>query len=89
MSEFDESIPQAFIEGSQEQLSVITDDLLSIEVAGAGVDSELVNEVFRAIHSIEGGAGFLGLRRLTELSYGMENLLDMVRNDGRSGGDDE
>ena len=82
MSEFDESILQAFIEDSQEQLSGITDDLLSIEAAGAGVDPELVNEVFRAIHSIKGGAGFLGLDRLTEMAHGMENVLNMVRNDG-------
>jgi two-component system, chemotaxis family, sensor kinase CheA len=82
MSEFDESIMQAFIEDSQEQLSGITDDLLSIEAAGAGVDPELVNEVFRAIHSIKGGAGFLGLDRLTEMAHGMESVLNMVRNDG-------
>ncbi len=58
----------AFIEESQEHLDGIEADLLAIEEAGANIDSELVNKVFRAVHSLKGGAGFLGLgaARLSE-----------------------
>jgi|GEM_PF-26347 len=80
MSDFDEQMLLAFIEESQEHLDGIENDLLSIEASGADIDEELVNQVFRAVHSIKGGAGFLGLDRITELAHGMENVLNKVRN---------
>lgn len=71
MSEFDTDILRSFIEESQEHLSGIENDLLSIEAAGEDIDVELVNKVFRAVHSIKGGAGFLGLETITALSNSM------------------
>lgn len=43
-------------------------------------DSELVNEVFRAVHSIKGTAGFFGLKNIVSLSHAMENVFGEVRN---------
>ncbi len=40
---------------------------------------ELVNKVFRAAHSIKGGAGFMGLTTIQELSHAAENVLGMIR----------
>lgn len=68
-----------FLEDSHEHLSGIENDLLAIEEAGEHVDVDLVNKVFRAIHSIKGGAGFLGLGTLKELTHSMENILNMMR----------
>ena len=68
-----------FLEDSFEHLSGIENDLLAIEEAGGDVDVDLVNKVFRAIHSIKGGAGFLGLGVLKELTHSMENILNMMR----------
>ena len=80
MTDYDDNILQAFIEESQEHLDGIENDLLRIEAAGAEIDDDLVNEVFRAVHSIKGGSSFLGLENITELAHGMESVLNMVRN---------
>ncbi len=69
-----------FLEDSQEHLDGIENDLLVMEEDGENINVGLVNKVFRAIHSIKGGAGFLGLETLKELAHGMENILNMIRN---------
>lgn len=71
---------QMYIEESREHLEDIETDLLEIEQQGADIDSDLVNKVFRAAHSIKGGASFLALGKITDLSHKIENILDMVRN---------
>ena len=75
----DESL-QMYVEESREHLEDIENDLLAIEEAGENIDEELVNKVFRAAHSIKGGAGFLGLTQIKELAHKIENVLDMIRN---------
>jgi two-component system chemotaxis sensor kinase CheA len=69
-----------YVEEATEHLGDIENDLLAIEQAGADIDVELVNKVFRAAHSIKGGAGFLGLNKIKDLGHKIENVLDMVRN---------
>ncbi|OGR20027.1 MAG: hybrid sensor histidine kinase/response regulator [Desulfobacterales bacterium GWB2_56_26] len=75
----DDEILQGFIEESLEHLADIEHDLLAIEEAGANIDEDLVNKVFRAAHSIKGGAGFMGLTAIQELSHAAENVLGMIR----------
>ncbi len=75
----DDEILQGFVEESLEHLADIENDLLAIEEAGANIDEELVNKVFRAAHSIKGGAGFMGLTTIQELSHAAENVLGMIR----------
>ncbi len=77
----DDEILQGFIEESLEHLSDIEADLLSIESGGANIDVDLVNKVFRAAHSIKGGAGFMGLTGIQELSHAMENVLGLIRSE--------
>lgn len=79
----DTDILQDFIEEAREHLEGIESDLLTIEEAGSHIDSELVNKVFRAIHSVKGGAGFLGLTNIKELSHIQENILNQIRNKQR------
>lgn len=76
--ENDETL-QMYVAESQEHLADIESDLLAIEQGGADLDEELVNKVFRAAHSIKGGAGFMGLVTIKELSHKMENVLGMIR----------
>ncbi len=76
----DDETLQAFKEESHEHLSGIESDLLAIEEAGANIDSNLVNKVFRAMHSIKGGAGFLGLNAVMSLAHAAEDLLNKIRN---------
>ncbi|MEA2061752.1 MAG: chemotaxis protein CheW [Thermodesulfobacteriota bacterium] len=80
MFEDDETL-QMYIEESIEHLSDIESDLLAIEgTSGNTLDIDLVNNVFRAAHSIKGGAGFMGLTVVKELSHSLENVLDLIRN---------
>lgn len=76
----DDETLHAFIEESKEHLDGIEADLLAIEEAGANIDTDLVNKVFRAVHSLKGGAGFLGLDKVKELSHASENLMNLIRN---------
>jgi two-component system chemotaxis sensor kinase CheA len=78
----DESIISDFVAESRDHLNAIEPDLLTMEQGGAGVSKDLLNRVFRAIHSIKGGAGFLAFEGLKTLSHGLENVLMLVR-DGR------
>ncbi len=78
----DEETLQMYVEESREHLADIENDILAIEECGENIDEELVNKVFRAAHSIKGGAGFMGLNNIKELSHKMENVLGMIR-DGK------
>ena len=75
----DDEILQGFVEESVEHLSSIENDLLAIEEGGANIDENLVNKVFRAAHSIKGGAGFMGLTAVQEIAHAAENILGMIR----------
>ncbi len=75
----DDEILQGFIEESLEHLADIENDLLEIEENGADINEDLVNKVFRAAHSIKGGAGFMGLTVIQDLSHVTENVLGLIR----------
>ena len=77
--QFDQELIDDFVTESLEGMAEIETDLLQIESDGANVDSDLVNRVFRAIHSIKGAAGFLSLTRIGELSHSLENVLARIR----------
>lgn len=76
----DHEIIAEFVVESREHLADIENQLLAIEAAGADADPELVNTVFRAIHSVKGAAGFLGFSALAQLAHDLENVLNLVRN---------
>lgn len=75
----DDEILQIFYAESKEHLDGMEEDLLAIEKQGADFDVELVNRIFRAVHTIKGGCGFFGLDKLSALSHSMENILDRIR----------
>ena len=79
MFEDDETL-QMYIEESLDHLGDIESDLLTIEEAGENIDLDLVNNVFRAAHSIKGGAGFMGLTTIKDLAHHLENVLGLIRN---------
>jgi len=80
MFEDNQDLIQEFVIESREGLAEIETDLLAIEAGGATIDLELVNKVFRAIHTIKGAAGFLGLATIGELSHNLEGVLSQIRN---------
>jgi Chemotaxis protein histidine kinase and related kinases len=75
----DENFLSTFIAECQDNLTTVENDLVELERSGSGADPELVNRIFRAAHSIKGGAGFLDLDSIKELAHRLESVLDMVR----------
>jgi two-component system chemotaxis sensor kinase CheA len=75
-----QEIVEEFVIESRESLSEIETDLLTIEADGAHANEELVNKVFRAVHSVKGTAGFIGLQVIGQLAHSIENVLSLVRN---------
>ncbi len=75
----DDETLQMYLEESLEHLADIENDFLAIEEAGADIDEDLVNKVYRAAHSIKGGAGFMGLTTIKDLTHEMENILGKIR----------
>ncbi|PIB94029.1 chemotaxis protein CheA [Caulobacter sp. FWC2] len=72
-----EAIKVTFFQECEELLADLEGGLLAMQ-EGAG-DSETVNAVFRAVHSIKGGAGAFGLEPLVRFAHVFETLLDAVR----------
>ncbi|WP_246288072.1 Hpt domain-containing protein [Desulfolutivibrio sulfoxidireducens] len=75
----DDEIMALFVEDTREHLGDIESCLMDMERGGADIDEELVNKVFRAAHSIKGGAGFLNLQNTRDLGHKLENVLHMIR----------
>ncbi|WP_375753731.1 chemotaxis protein CheA [Vibrio sp. HN007] len=69
-----------FINESKELLEEMESCLLSIEESGSGFDSEIVNSIFRAIHTIKGSAGIFGFDEIVKLTHITETVLEQVRN---------
>ncbi len=62
---------------SFENLSLLAQELTTLEQQPA--DQELINSIFRKVHTLKGGAGFLGFKKLQELTHAGESLLDRIR----------
>lgn len=70
-------VRQLFFEESFENLDLMESNLLDIEVGT--VDKELVNSIFRAAHSIKGGAGIFKFEQIINFAHVAETLLDEMR----------
>ncbi len=75
----DDEVLNMYLEEAREHLAGIENDLLVIEENGSEIDEGLVNKVFRAAHSVKGGASFMGLNKIKELAHKIENVLGMIR----------
>ncbi|MBF0627700.1 MAG: chemotaxis protein CheW [Magnetococcales bacterium] len=84
MAEEDDELLGMFVQEATEHLETIEPDLLTLEERGDGTDPEIINRLFRSVHSIKGSAGFFGLSSITKLSHTMENLLGKVRDKSMS-----
>lgn len=67
-----------FLEESYEGLELMESSLLNLEQG----DDDTINAIFRAAHSIKGGAGTFGFNQVTDFTHEVETLLDEMR-DGR------
>lgn len=77
----DNELLSDFIEESKENLAMAEEDFLSLEIQDESADHSTINRAFRCVHSIKGGAGFLGMTKIGELAHSMEAMMDLVRQD--------
>jgi len=73
----DPALVHAFIVESRELLQAMDQDLVKLE--NAPDDDELLNRVFRALHTIKGTAGFLGFAPIVQLGHQAEDVLNALR----------
>ncbi|QCU72556.1 chemotaxis protein CheA [Luteimonas yindakuii] len=66
-----------YFEESREGLDAMEAGLLALDAGERG--AELINSVFRAAHSIKGGAATFGFTATAELTHVLETLLDQIR----------
>ncbi|TAJ81698.1 MAG: chemotaxis protein CheA [Gallionellaceae bacterium] len=68
---------QVFFEEAAEHLSSMESLLLGLDVSDPSMDD--LNAIFRAAHSIKGGAGTFGFNDMIEVTHVLETLLDKLR----------
>ena len=71
------AIRETFFQECEEQLAELESGLLAME--GGDQDPETINAVFRAVHSIKGGAGAFSLEALIRFAHVFETALDEMR----------
>ncbi len=74
-------VREEFLAEAQELIESLSRDLLLLDQAqkeGAS-EPELVNEIFRAVHTLKGIAGMFGYPTLGALAHSLEDLLDALR----------
>ncbi|NNM61866.1 MAG: chemotaxis protein CheA, partial [Steroidobacteraceae bacterium] len=72
-----QEILQVFFAESSDCLDAMESGLLTLD---AHADRETINTIFRAAHSIKGGAGTFGFMEISRFTHGAETLLDEMRN---------
>jgi two-component system, chemotaxis family, sensor kinase CheA len=79
MAREDDRAREEFTSEAEELLDTLSRDLADFETQGKNVRPELVNKIFREVHSLKGLAGMLGFTEISELSHSLEDMLDKLR----------
>ncbi len=77
-----EELKQMFLEECLENVELLENGLM--RMGDGECSSDTLNEVFRAAHSIKGGAASFGYQPMAELTHHMETLLDEMRSEKRT-----
>ncbi|MEW5833578.1 MAG: chemotaxis protein CheA [Pseudomonadota bacterium] len=75
---FDAELRDDFLVEAGELVERLGEQLVDLEAAPQ--DAELLNAVFRAFHTVKGGAGFLNVEPMVQLCHHAEDLLNAARN---------
>jgi two-component system, chemotaxis family, sensor kinase CheA len=81
MAEGGDRAREEFLSEAQEIVEGLGRDLLALDegLRGGRLDPSLINDVFRAVHTLKGLAGLFGATRMASLSHELEDLLDKLR----------
>lgn len=66
-----------FMEELDEKIQSINDNILLLEKDGES--TEVIQEIFRAAHTIKGSSGVMGYEKMAHLTHEIENLFDRLR----------
>jgi len=66
-----------FLQEADEQLQLLDEDIVRLEKEENNPD--LMQEIFRAAHTLKGSSAMIGHNRMAELAHAMENVLDNLR----------
>lgn len=69
---------EIFLDETKEHLESLNAQILKLEQEPE--DSDTINEIFRAAHSLKGMAGTMGYKRMQNLTHDMENVFSEIRN---------
>ena len=69
---------EIFLDETREHLEALNTHILNLEQNPE--DSDTINEIFRAAHSLKGMAGTMGYKRMQNLTHDMENVFTEIRN---------
>ena len=72
----DLEVLNSFVSEASDHLESLEDKILSLENNG---DKELINSIFRSMHTIKGVASFIGLSGIKTITHSLESLLDNIR----------
>ncbi|RPJ80142.1 MAG: hypothetical protein EHJ94_07045, partial [Deltaproteobacteria bacterium] len=75
--DMDREILTGFLDESMESLGQAENFLIQLEKEPGNID--IINRIFRPVHSLKGSAAFFGLMQVKSLSHKMEDLLDALR----------
>lgn len=70
-------IVESFLEETKELFESLNKDLIELE--NNSNDLDLLNQIFRAFHTIKGTSGFLGLEKLQAVTHKCEDILNKLR----------
>src|SRR5438477_9620917 len=79
MTREDDRAREEFTSEAEELLDTLSRDLVEFEAQGKDVRPEVVNKIFREVHSLKGLAGMLGFAEISELSHNLEDMLAKLR----------
>lgn len=68
---------EVFLEESEDQIEELNSNLVKLEKDHE--NPEIINDIFRAAHSLKSSSAFVGLYNLSDLAHTMENLLQKIR----------
>ena len=73
----DQELLEGFLAETTELLEKLDDDLISLEKSPE--DAELMNRIFRSIHTVKGASSFLGFDLLVKVTHKTEDVLNRLR----------
>jgi two-component system chemotaxis response regulator CheY len=75
----DDELVNSYLDECRELLATMEEGLLDLEADGAEFNEERINRIFRAVHSIKGGAEIFNFDKIAELAHSTESALALIR----------